>query len=64
MHDGNHVAYSSNRTISRLAGYCLDLLFSSSLVYRRSHDFGHHACVNHFELDRAFDTTYPLLRLH
>jgi fatty acid desaturase len=37
---------------------------ASSQVYRRSHDFGHHACVNHYELDRAFDTTFPYMRLH
>jgi hypothetical protein len=21
-------------------------------------------CVNHYELDRSFDTTYPMMRLH
>ena len=37
MHDGNHVAFSSNKTISYLMGYTLDLIFSCALVYRRSH---------------------------
>lgn len=64
MHDGNHSAFSSNKTVNVIAGYALDIVFSSSLVYRRSHNFGHHGCVNHYELDRAFDTSYPLLRLH
>lgn len=64
MHDGNHVAFSSNKFITYLAGYCMDVIFSSAIVYRRSHNYGHHGCVNHFELDRAFDTTYPSLRLH
>lgn len=64
MHDGNHMAFTSNKFISLLAGYTLDMAFSTSVVYRRSHNFGHHGCVNHFELDRAFDTSYPLLRLH
>ncbi|EAR97022.2 cytochrome b5-like heme/steroid-binding domain protein (macronuclear) [Tetrahymena thermophila SB210] len=64
MHDGNHAAFSSNKYITLLAGYTLDLVFSSSVIYRRSHNYGHHGCVNHYELDRAFDTTFPLLRLH
>jgi len=64
MHDGNHGAFSSNKKLTYIAGYALDLVGSTSVVYRRSHNFGHHGCVNHFELDRAFDTTYPLYRLH
>ncbi|KRX05139.1 Cytochrome b5-like heme/steroid binding domain [Pseudocohnilembus persalinus] len=63
QHDGNHIAYSNSK-FSYLMGYTLDLIFSSSVIYRRSHDFGHHGCVNHYELDRAFDTSYPLIRLH
>jgi fatty acid desaturase len=42
MHDGNHAAFSSNKWISLIAGYMLDLTFSTSVVYRRSHNFGHH----------------------
>eukprot|EP00743_Colponemidia_sp_Colp-15_P001945 GILK01002117.1.p1 GENE.GILK01002117.1~~GILK01002117.1.p1 ORF type:complete len:685 (+),score=76.20 GILK01002117.1:99-2057(+) len=64
MHDGNHGAFTSDRTICWWAGYSLDLVGSSSVVYRRSHNFGHHGCVNHFELDSAFETTYPYFRLH
>ena len=64
MHDGNHAAFSNCKALSYLAGFVLDLTFSSAIVYRRSHNFGHHGCVNHFELDRAFDTTYPFIRLH
>lgn len=64
MHDGNHGAYSSSKLANSLAGYTLDLVGSCSVVYRRSHNFGHHSCVNHYELDRAFDTSYPYLRLH
>ena len=52
MHDGNHGAFSKNKWISLIAGYTLDLTGSTSVVYRRSHNFGHHGCVNHFELDR------------
>ncbi len=37
MHDGNHVAFSSNKFITYLAGYCMDAIFSSAIVYRRSH---------------------------
>lgn len=64
MHDGNHMAFSRNKTLSYIAGYVLDLTFSTSVVYRRSHNFGHHSCVNHLELDRGLDTTFPMIRLH
>jgi fatty acid desaturase len=64
MHDGNHGAFTSSKTLSWLAGYTLDLVGSSSVVYRRSHNYGHHSCVNHYELDRSFDTTFPYMRLH
>jgi len=64
MHDGNHMAWTSNKTISLIAGYTLDLTFSTSVVYRRSHNFGHHGCVNHLELETAYTTTFPLMRLH
>ena len=64
MHDGNHMAFTSSKSLSWAAGHALDLIGSSSVVYRRSHTFGHHSCVNHYELDRSFDTTFPLMRLH
>ena len=64
MHDGNHYAFTNNIFITWLVGHALDLMGSSSQVYRRSHNFGHHSCVNHFELDRSFDTTFPYMRLH
>ena len=64
MHDGNHMAYHKSTWANWLAGNTLELVGSSSIIYKRSHDFGHHGCVNHLELDRAFDTTYPLIRLH
>jgi hypothetical protein len=37
MHDGNHMAFSSNKYVSFALGYALDLLFSSGLMYRRLH---------------------------
>ena len=64
MHDGNHYATSNNNLLNILSGYTQDLVGGCSVTYRRSHNYGHHGCVNHFELDRSFDTTYPLMRLH
>jgi fatty acid desaturase len=64
MHDGNHKAFSEKKWLNTLAGNCLEIIGSSSVIYKRSHNYGHHGCVNHLELDRAFDTTYPILRLH
>lgn len=52
MHDANHAAWSSNKFVSFIVGYTLDLIGSSSVVFRRSHNFGHHDATNHFELDR------------
>lgn len=64
MHDGNHMAFSTKKWLNRVSGFSLELLGTSAIIYKRSHDFGHHGCVNHLELDRSFDTTYPLIRLH
>ena len=64
QHDGNHQGASSNKHINNIAGWTLNLIGSSAIIYKRSHDFGHHGCVNHVELDRAYDTTYPIFRLH
>ena len=64
MHDGNHMAAANSKILNKIAGCALDLISGSSIVYKRSHDFGHHGCVNHLELDRAYDTTYPIFRLH
>ena len=64
MHDGNHMAFSQKKWLNRIAGFSLELLGTSAIIYKRSHDFGHHGCVNHLELDRSFDTTFPLIRLH
>jgi fatty acid desaturase len=58
------MAYTSSKNLSWASGHVLEMVGSSSVVYRRSHVFGHHSCVNHYELDRSFDTTYPLMRLH
>ncbi len=48
MHDGNHMAFSNNKWMNTLAGFTLELLGTSAVIYKRSHDFGHHGCVNHF----------------
>lgn len=64
MHDGNHFAFSRIKWLNRISGFSLELLGTSAIIWKRSHNFGHHGCVNHLELDRSFDTTYPLIRLH
>jgi linoleoyl-CoA desaturase len=64
MHDGSHGGVTENKHINYLYGLGSELIFSSSVIWRRSHNFGHHSCVNHYELDRAFDTTYPIYRMH
>lgn len=37
MHDGNHFAFSTNKYITYLAGFIMDAVFSSGIVYKRSH---------------------------
>ena len=67
MHDGNHAAFTANKKLSLALGYVLDLTFSTSVVYRRSHNFGHHGCVNHYvafqdlstELSKFYDVYEP-----
>jgi len=51
MHDGNHMAFSKNKWLNWLSGFSLELLGTSAIIWKRSHDFGHHGCVNHLELD-------------
>eukprot|EP01113_Clastostelium_recurvatum_P043300 TRINITY_DN7132_c0_g1_i1.p1 TRINITY_DN7132_c0_g1~~TRINITY_DN7132_c0_g1_i1.p1 ORF type:complete len:471 (-),score=126.58 TRINITY_DN7132_c0_g1_i1:46-1458(-) len=77
MHDGNHGAYSSNTFLSWFAGFMMDLMGASSIVWLHQHNIGHHPNCNnsddtHKESERlnplAFDpdtnSGYPFLRLH
>jgi linoleoyl-CoA desaturase len=64
MHDGSHVAFSSNKFLTYLGSYSADLSGSSGTAFRKSHNYGHHGSVNHYELDGAIDFSYPMLRVH
>ena len=63
QHDGNHIAFSSNSHLSRLAGLTLEIIGGSSINFIRNHNFGHHGHVNDNDLDKTYDKTYPILRM-
>jgi linoleoyl-CoA desaturase len=63
MHDGAHGAFSSNPTISKLASLIMDVMGSSSLVWKHEHNIGHHQYTNTTQ-DPDATTAYPLVRYH
>ncbi|HZY06864.1 MAG TPA: fatty acid desaturase, partial [Ilumatobacteraceae bacterium] len=46
FHDGNHGAFSTSRTVNRLAGFTGDLLGGSSWIWRFKHNNLHHGNTN------------------
>jgi linoleoyl-CoA desaturase len=55
MHDGGHEAYSSSRAVNRITASMLDLIGSSSYLWRWRHGIFHHTYVNITGLDADID---------
>lgn len=53
MHDGNHGAYSSNKYLVRFAGFLMDLMGSSQVVWRHQHNVGHHPNANNTDSTKS-----------
>jgi len=53
MHDGNHGAYSSNKYVCRLAGFLMDLMGSSQVVWLHQHNVGHHPNSNNSDMKKS-----------
>ncbi|MCH9688400.1 MAG: acyl-CoA desaturase, partial [Deltaproteobacteria bacterium] len=46
QHDGGHGAYSSNRSVTRLAAWALDFIGGSSYMWHHKHNILHHTYPN------------------
>lgn len=63
MHDGNHGAYTSSGTLTRLVGITCDFVMgASSYVWLYQHVVGHHVHTNVIGLDPDIRTGEPDLR--
>ena len=54
MHDANHAAFSTNRTVNRVAAHSLDLIGGSSYVWAAKH-LAHHTYTNVADHDPDID---------
>lgn len=55
MHDANHGAYSSNKTINSLLGHTLNLLGGSVFNWKLQHNVLHHTYTNIVHMDDDID---------
>ena len=55
QHDANHGAYPASPALRRLLGYSLDLLGTSSYVWRFQHNINHHTYTNIDHADADVD---------
>ena len=62
FHDGNHGAFSTSRTVNRLAGFTGDLLGGSSWIWRFKHNNLHHGNTNVAGVDDDINQS-PFARL-
>ncbi len=62
MHDANHGAYSSNKTINYILGYAVNLIGGSAFTWKVQHNVLHHTYTNIYELDEDIHDK-PMLRL-
>ncbi len=51
MHDGNHGAYSSNKTVNSIMGFTLNMLGGSAFNWKLQHNILHHTYTNVVPLD-------------
>ena len=61
MHDGNHGAYSENKTVNRLIGGVLEMVGGNSEMWQIQHNVLHHTFTNIDGLDEDIDPG-PVLR--
>jgi linoleoyl-CoA desaturase len=61
MHDGNHGAYSENKTINKIVGGVLELVGGNSEMWQIQHNVLHHTFTNIDGLDEDIDPG-PVLR--
>ena len=61
MHDGNHGAYSENKTINKIVGGVLELVGGNNKMWQIQHNVLHHTFTNIDGLDEDIDPG-PVLR--
>jgi len=60
MHDGNHGAFSNSKTICWLAGFVMDLMGASSIVWLHQHNIGHHPnCNSSDDIEKTSERLNP-----
>lgn len=64
QHDASHGAFSTNRYVNILAGFCDDLIGGSGLMWRHQHLLAHHVYPNDMDWDCDTFNNYPFLRLN
>ncbi len=62
MHDGAHGSYSKNKKINWLAGFTMDVLGGSQMLWRQKHNILHHTYTNIDGWDEDI-STHGVLRL-
>ncbi len=62
MHDGNHGAYSSNRSVNFIMGHMANLLGASAFNWKLQHNVLHHTFTNVVHMDEDIDDKLSLLR--
>jgi len=60
MHDGNHGAYSSSPFLCSAAGFLMNLMGSSSVVWLHQHNIGHHPNSNNSDDTKESSKLEPL----
>jgi linoleoyl-CoA desaturase len=55
MHDATHDAYSPNKTVNKILGYCMDFVGGNQYLFRRMHG-AHHGYVNIHGIDVTLET--------
>ncbi len=55
MHDANHNAYSSNRTINKIMGHSLNVVGGEAGNWITQHNLLHHTYTNIFNMDKDID---------
>lgn len=55
MHDANHGAYSSNKTVNKMMGYVINLVGGSSVNWKIQHNVLHHTYTNVEGVDEDID---------
>lgn len=63
MHDGNHGSFSKSKMLNKIAGYSMNFLGASAIMWHMKHNIIHHTYTNIEGVDDDIEAG-PLLRFH